>query len=88
MISCARAAELISRSMETKLSWWQRVGLRVHLYACDLCRRFRRQAHLVNEAGRRLGAVESPGGQEASLTPEARTRIQQAIAGAEVDGSN
>jgi hypothetical protein len=88
MISCARAAELISRSMETKLSWWQRVGLRVHLYGCDLCRRFRRQSHLVNEAGRRLGDAEFPAAQEASLTEEARKRIQQAISRAEVDGSN
>jgi hypothetical protein len=88
MISCAHAAELISRSMETKLSGWQRVVLRVHFYGCDLCRRFRRQAHLVNEAGRRLGEAELTGGEEASLTPEARTRIQQAIAGAAVDGSN
>jgi hypothetical protein len=79
MISCARAAELVSRSMETKLSWWQRFLLRVHLFGCRLCHRFRRESYLLDEAGKRLAESRVEGPAECRMTVEARSRIQRAI---------
>jgi hypothetical protein len=85
MISCAHAAELISRSLETNISWWQRFALRLHLFGCDLCRRFKRQLALVEEAGRRIGDGQNIGMREAGLSKEARKRIQEAVAQANQD---
>jgi hypothetical protein len=86
MISCADAAELISRSLDTKLSWWQRLALRIHLYGCDLCRRFRRQSRMVDQAGRRLGQGENADDPGFRLSEEARERIRAAVAQANQDG--
>lgn len=54
MISCREATELVSRSLDAPLGWRQRLGLRVHLLACSLCRDFRRQMLFLREALRRF----------------------------------
>ncbi len=76
MISCKRAAELISLSLETRLSWLQRLQLCWHLCVCRMCRNFRRHSRLIQQAGRRTSGEEpaSP-----SLPEGARERIRQAL---------
>jgi hypothetical protein len=54
MIDCREAARLISRGMDERLPWWQRVSLRLHLALCDACTNFSRQARLLRQAVRRL----------------------------------
>ena len=58
MITCREATELVSRSLDAPLDWRQRLGLRVHLLACSLCRDFRRQMLFLREA---LGRFPGPG---------------------------
>jgi hypothetical protein len=53
MISCKEATELVSRSLDSPLDWRQRLGLRLHLLVCSLCREFRRQLLFLREALRR-----------------------------------
>jgi hypothetical protein len=81
MVSCKRAGELISLSLETKLSLWQRLALVVHLCGCWWCRRFQRQLRLVERACRAWArsdrTTEAAAG--AALTGEARARIRRAI---------
>jgi hypothetical protein len=81
MVSCKRAGELISLSLETKLSLWQRLALAVHLCGCRWCRRFRRQLRLVEQACRAWArsdrTTEAAAG--AALTGEARERIRHAL---------
>jgi DNA-directed RNA polymerase specialized sigma24 family protein len=80
MISCKRAAELISLSLETPLTWRQRLALSFHLFFCDMCRRFRRQSRLVQQAGPEAGRPEQmPGREETALSEEARERIKRAL---------
>jgi hypothetical protein len=75
MISCKRAAELISLSQEAPLRWRQRLALALHLCVCGMCRRFRRQTRLLERAGR--AAPEAPG--EVALPAEAKDRIKRAL---------
>jgi hypothetical protein len=81
MVSCKRAGELISLSLETKLDLWQRLALAVHLCGCRWCRRFRRQLRLVEQAcrvwARSDRTTEAATG--AALTREARERIRRAL---------
>ena len=81
MVSCKRAAELVSLSLETKLSFWQRLALTVHLWGCRWCRRFRRQLWLVERAcsawAQSDRTTETAAG--AALTGEARERIRRAL---------
>jgi hypothetical protein len=75
MISCKRAAELISLSQEAPLPWRQRLALALHLAVCAMCRRFRRHLRLLERAGR---AAPGPP-DEVTLPPEARDRIKCAL---------
>jgi len=50
VISCREATELVSRSMDVRLPWRQRVALRLHLAMCSLCRAFAGQMRFLREA--------------------------------------
>lgn len=40
MISCKQASLLLSQSLDRRLTWWERLQLRVHLLMCDACKQF------------------------------------------------
>jgi hypothetical protein len=80
MISCKRAAELTSWSLDTPLSRWQRFAWVVHLCLCSMCRRYRRQSAVIQHAGRFAGLADwITGTSEACLSEAARARIKQAL---------
>ena len=54
MIDCKHAARLISRAMDDRLPFWDRVRLRLHLAVCDACTNARRQMQLLRRAVQRL----------------------------------
>ncbi len=77
---CKRAAELISLSLERRLSWRERLALGLHLCFCDVCNRFRRQMRLIQQAGAAAGLPEHVADGEASgLSEVARERIRRAL---------
>lgn len=80
MISCKRAGELISLSMETPLGWRRRLELWFHMCVCGLCRRFSRQTWLVQRAGR----TADDRAVEATLPEAARERIKAALRDSDV----
>lgn len=43
MLSCKQASQLLSQSLDRRLSWCERISLRLHLAMCDFCRRFSQQ---------------------------------------------
>jgi len=53
-ISCKEASRLISQAMDERLSFGQRVKLRLHLVLCDACRNFSGNLLLVRRAVARL----------------------------------
>ncbi|QDS86147.1 hypothetical protein EC9_03060 [Rosistilla ulvae] len=82
MFSCKEISKLVSESLETKLTFRQRVELWMHLRLCRLCAAFRRdtvalhrrtQQHVAELDNDRSVA-------KAKLSSEARQRIKQAIA--------
>jgi hypothetical protein len=76
MISCERAAELISLSLEAPLGWRRRLALWSHLCVCAMCRRFRLQAWLLQQAGR---VADDRAPADVTLTEAARERIKAAL---------
>ncbi len=56
MISCKDASRLLSQLQDGEISWFDRVKLRLHLTACEACRRFERQLGFLREAMRRYKA--------------------------------
>lgn len=75
---CRDAAELVSRELDTRLGFAERVGLGVHTMFCGPCRRFRRQLARLNIACCRAVKYGVTPGDE-SLSPAARARIAAAL---------
>jgi hypothetical protein len=50
MLSCKDATRLLSQAEDRRLSYAERVKLRLHLMACVACSRFSRQLALMRDA--------------------------------------
>ena len=50
MLSCKQVTRLVSLSYEKRLSWPERVGVRMHLLMCRFCRRFAQQMRFLHAA--------------------------------------
>ena len=74
MLKCNDISKLISRSMDERLAWHQRLAIRTHLLYCKWCRRFSEQTKTMRAAttqyADRLAATF-----EDRLTPEQRDHI-------------
>jgi len=53
ILNCKDATRLVSRELDGPLPFGRRVLLRLHLFWCDTCRDFARQAMVLREAMRR-----------------------------------
>ena len=50
MISCKHATELMSQGLDRRLTWGERLGLRLHLFICIGCRRTIAQFRFLRQA--------------------------------------
>ncbi|MFW5440661.1 MAG: zf-HC2 domain-containing protein [Methylophilaceae bacterium] len=50
MIKCKEVSQLVSRSLEKKLSFRERFALKFHLLMCKYCARFSQQLSKINVA--------------------------------------
>lgn len=56
MISCKRATQLISKQMDEPLSLSEDLSLKLHLFICECCEKFRQQSKFVRKM---LGLLKS-----------------------------
>jgi hypothetical protein len=80
VFSCKDTARLASESLDRDLTLGQRLAVRFHVLLCPPCARFRQHLDFLRDAARRL-TVGLPGEdlEQATLSPEARARMQQAL---------
>jgi len=78
MITCKQASHLVSESYERKLSWRERIALRLHLWLCNNCRRFEKQILFLQYAIRK-GQQEGHLPIDKPLPPKSVERIRQAL---------
>lgn len=78
MLSCRKASELTSRSLDHRLSAGERISLGLHLAICRICRRYRAQITFISRAARGMfhDGVDAP---EARLSEAGRERCRRAI---------
>ena len=55
LLSCKETTRLVSQGLDRRLSFGERVALRVHLAICDGCSNFTRQLRFLRRAVARLG---------------------------------
>lgn len=48
MIACDKASYLISRNIENKLSFKEKIQLKAHLLSCHLCRKYEKDINALN----------------------------------------
>jgi hypothetical protein len=81
MLNCRQVTRLVSQSMDAKLSWPSRLGIRLHLLYCVWCRRYAHQLQLLRKATSNLSAESFS--ESAQLSTEAkaemRSRLQEAL---------
>lgn len=87
-LSCSESSRLLSDGLDRQLSLTERIALRGHLLACRRCRRFRHILQYLRTATQRL-TTPPPADEDTTepLSPEARTRLTEAITRAQSEDS-
>jgi len=82
MLNCREVTRLVSQSMETRLRWYQWLGMRIHLLYCVWCRRYASQIHFLHKACPHLD-TEPEASPSHTLSADAkdkmRARLQEAV---------
>ncbi len=81
MLNCKQVSQLVSESLDRKLSFWNRTQLMMHLAMCGLCSRFSRVMMRVDQEVNSHAEAIQNGSSDSnlSLSAEARSRIEQAM---------
>ena len=79
MLTCKEASALVSQSYERRLSWGERLGLRLHLALCAACARFAAQIRFLRAAARAFGESGVHLDTSQQLSPAAKRRIAEAL---------
>ncbi len=79
MLSCKKVAELASQSLDSRLSFRQRIAFRMHLMVCDLCSQYVAQLRFLHKSmssyDEHFDSIDS----EIKLSDERREQIRQVI---------
>jgi len=78
MLSCKQASQLISQSLDRRISLRERISLRLHLAICDFCRRFNQQLNQILNAAR-MQRQEIEHDEHIHLPDDVKQRIADAI---------
>lgn len=79
MFSCREVTRLVSESLDRKLPFLQRIGVRIHFLMCKLCPEAKKQMLFIRAAMRSLTPESSALESEGSLSQEARDRMKLAL---------
>lgn len=79
MLTCKNASHLVSQRQDRALSFRERWGLRIHLWACGNCRRFERQLGLMRRLLRQSVRRAEAEVADQQLSAEARERISRVL---------
>ena len=78
MLTCKHTSRLISEGQERQLSLKEKISLRMHVWMCHNCRRFKQQIITMRKIMQREWTQESPPTNK-QLPGEAQARIRQAL---------
>jgi hypothetical protein len=78
MLKCKQASEVISQSLDRKLTIWERFNLKLHLLICKYCRYFSQQLQTLRVAVKaNVSSIENDNTIE--MSNEAKKRISALV---------
>ena len=81
MIACKQVARALARQHVSKMPWWRRLPLRVHIRLCLMCGKHHRQVVSIQKGVDKFLEFEVSEDTQslATLSAAARQRIEQAM---------
>lgn len=79
MLSCRDVSQLVSESMDRKLSLSQNIEITMHLFMCKFCSRFKKQVLSIRQACRDHADLIGEGAEQGALCTEAKERIRRLL---------
>ncbi len=80
MLSCKEVSRLVSDSLDRDLPFRQRVGVRLHLMMCRLCRAYEKQVLLLRQFIQLYGKqMDHTGSSAEHLSEGAKQRIKHKL---------
>ena len=79
MLTCRQVSELASQSLDRRLSWRERLAVRLHLLVCSACTRVKHQLEFLRTAARQYARHGEQIEGQARLSPQARERILNTV---------
>ena len=80
MIDCKEYSKLVSKGLDTPLSFWDKVSAKMHRWICPACKHVQKQLELLRQACRYTPSeVECEEDQSVTLPDEACSRIKAAL---------
>ncbi len=79
MLSCKDVTRKISQAQDRRLTFRERLSIRLHLLICYACRRFVKQVTILTAVSQRLLSDDSKSGAVDTLTDSARHRIRDRL---------
>ncbi len=77
MTSCKQAAFLISKELDTKLSWKESLQLSIHLFLCRHCKQAQEQLKTIHLLAQKL--KEQDAHTDVHLTHEQKERLKHIL---------
>jgi hypothetical protein len=78
MLNCRQATRLISQSMDGKLPWHRRLGMRIHLLYCVWCQRYAAQLKFLRTAAKELSPEDSSSASP-KLSDQAKQQMRERL---------
>lgn len=79
MLNCKQTSQLVSQSLDRRLTWQERFAVQLHLWICQYCRRFKQQLQAMRVGLKRMtAAIEED--TTLHMPSESKARIAKALA--------
>ena len=79
-LRCKDVTRLLSESMDRKLPWHMRAGIRFHHLFCVWCKRYGKQLHLIRQALRDF-PEKAPAPEHSKMPDSSKERIREVLKG-------
>jgi hypothetical protein len=79
MFNCKKVTQLVSESFDRKLSFYQRLGMRIHLMMCKFCSRYQEQLLFLRKTARLFSESSEAPDLSIQLSSEVGKRIKESM---------